>query len=91
MNQSGFAKALSKKTGLSNATAYKVVKAGLSIIESNTKNGKKTSFPGFGNFTKNHRNARKGRNPQTGKPLKIAARDVPHFKAGSTFKHIVNA
>lgn len=44
---------------------------------------------GFGSFEKRHRNARTGRNPQTGETLSIPATDVPAFSAGKNFKEMV--
>jgi len=52
------------------------------------KDGKVT-LVGFGTFQKAHQKARKGRNPQTGAPLKIKARNVVKFKAGKKLKESV--
>ena len=52
--------------------------------------GKKVTLVGFGTFESRKRAARVGRNPQTGKELKIAAKTVPAFSAGKKFKTIVN-
>ena len=46
------------------------------------KKGERVALVGFGTFTVSKRAARNGRNPQTGKPIKIAARKVAKFKAG---------
>lgn len=46
---------------------------------------------GFGTFEARERAARTGKNPQTGKDIKIAAATVPVFKAGKAFKDAVNA
>ena len=59
-------------------------------IESSVAKGGKVSIPGFGHFEKVHREARSGRNPQTGDKLEIPARDVPVFKAGKEFKTVVS-
>nr|QOW96509.1 Orf113 [Serratia marcescens] len=45
---------------------------------------------GFGSFTVRERSARTGRNPQTGKEIKIAAAKVPAFRAGKALKDAVN-
>jgi len=45
---------------------------------------------GFGTFSVSHRNARTGRNPQTGATIQISARKVPVFKAGKGLKETVN-
>ena len=52
------------------------------------KNGKVT-LVGFGTFAKVRRKARKGRNPQTGDPIKIKARNVVKFKAGKALKDAI--
>ncbi len=49
----------------------------------------KVSLVGFGTFAKVRRKARKGRNPQTGKPLKIKARNAVKFKAGKKLKDAI--
>lgn len=60
----------------------------LSIIKSTVKKDDVTLI-GFGTFTKSKRKARMGRNPQTGKEIKIAARTVPRFKPGKEFKDLL--
>ncbi len=61
----------------------------LSIIKSTVKKGQDVTLIGFGTFSKAKRKARMGRNPQTGKALKIPAMSVPKFKAGKDFKDLV--
>lgn len=51
--------------------------------------GESVSLVGFGTFGVSHRNARKGRNPQTGAEINIPARRVPTFKAGKGLKDAV--
>ena len=63
-----------------------------SLIDSVTgtlKKGQKVTIVGFGTFAVAKRKARTGRNPQTGAPIKIAARKVPKFSAGSDLKKAV--
>jgi len=48
------------------------------------------AYPGFGTFKRGHRKERQGRNPQTGEPMTIAARNVVKFKPAPTFKDLVN-
>jgi DNA-binding protein HU-beta len=50
------------------------------------RKGEKVTFVGFGTFSVVQRRARKGRNPQTGKEIKIAAKKAPKFTAGSALK-----
>jgi len=49
----------------------------------------KVTLVGFGTFSKSRRKARKGRNPQTGEPIKIKASNVVKFKAGKKLKNAV--
>ena len=51
-----------------------------------TRKGEKVSFVGFGTFSVVQRKARKGRNPRTGKEIRIAAKKVPKFTAGAALK-----
>lgn len=53
------------------------------------KKGDKLILVGFGSFAVVKRSARTGRNPQTGKPIKIPAKKVVKFRAGNEFKHKV--
>ena len=62
----------------------------LEVIEKSVAKGKKVTLVGFGTFEPRKRAARTGRNPQTGKELKIPAKTVPAFTAGKKFKTVVN-
>ena len=53
------------------------------------KKGEDVTLIGFGTFTKSKRKARIGRNPQTGKEIKIPAMNVPKFRAGREFKNAI--
>lgn len=59
------------------------------IIKGLNEQGK-VALVGFGTFTKKEREAREGRNPQTGEPVKIAAHSVLGFKAGNKLKEAIN-
>lgn len=54
------------------------------------KNKDSVQIVGFGTFKISERDARKGRNPQTGAEINIAARNVPKFTAGKALKDAVN-
>ena len=58
-------------------------------IEAITKAGDKVQLVGFGTFEVRSKAARTGRNPQTGKEIKIAASKAPAFKAGKAFKDAI--
>lgn len=66
-----------------------VLQAEQSLIMGAVANGDKVSYIGFGNFEKRARQARKGRNPQTGEEINIPATEVPGFKPGKAFKDTV--
>ena len=65
------------------------VDAIIAAIEKALKKGGEVTLVGFGTFKVSKRKARKGRNPQTGAVLKIAAKKVPVFKAGKGLKDAV--
>lgn len=65
------------------------VDAVLDTITESLKAGEKVQLIGFGNFEVRDRAARKGRNPQTGEEIQIAASKVPAFKPGKALKDLV--
>ena len=89
MNKEELVKEISKKTKLSQKVSSDVLSATLEIIQKTVAKGKKVTLVGFGTFEPRKRAARNGRNPQTGKEIKIAAKTVPAFSAGKNFKELV--
>ena len=89
MNKEELVKEISKKTKLSQKVSSDVLSATLEIIQKTVAKGKKVTLVGFGTWEARKRAARTGRNPQTGKELKIAAKTVPAFSAGKKFKEAV--
>ncbi len=81
---------MAKDAGITKAAAGTAL---ASLIDGITKALKKkdgkVTLVGFGTFSKSHRNARKGRNPQTGETIKIKASNVVKFKAGKKLKDAV--
>ena len=69
----------------------KVLKAFVDVVTEEMKKGEKVQLVGFGTFEVSERAAREGRNPQTGKTMKIEACKAPKFKAGKALKDAVNA
>jgi len=69
--------------------ADEAISATLAAIQKALKKGGSVTLVGFGTFRVSKRKARKGRNPQTGAAIKIAAKKVPVFKAGKGFKDAV--
>lgn len=65
------------------------ISAMLAAIKKALKKGESVTLVGFGTFSVSKRKARKGRNPQTGEAIKIAAKKVPVFKAGKGLKDAV--
>ena len=90
MNKSELVTALSEKIGTSKKATESSLNALIETITDELKNGGKVQLVGFGSFEVRKRAARKGRNPQTGEEMKIAASTVPVFKAGKSLKDEVN-
>jgi len=80
---------IAEKADLTKKDSEKALNAFIEIVTEALKAGDEVQLVGFGNFQVKPRAAREGRNPQTGKPLKIAASNVPSFKAGKTLKEAV--
>jgi DNA-binding protein HU-beta len=78
------------KTDLSKSKANEYFNVVLEITTKVLSKGDTVPFTGFGTFSVKKRVARKGRNPQTGEAIKIAARKVVHFSTGKKLKDAVN-
>ena len=89
MNREELISEISKKAKVSKKDASLVLSATLESIQKTVKKGQKVTLVGFGTFSSKHRAARNGRNPQTGKAIKIAAKTVPAFSAGKAFKSML--
>ena len=89
MNKTELIAAAAEKAGVSKKEAEAVVTAALDAIAASLKDGEKVQLVGFGSFEVKTRAERIGRNPATGKEIKIAASKVPTFKAGKALKDIV--
>jgi DNA-binding protein HU-beta len=74
------------KAGITKKDAEKVINAFLVTVEEGLKTGDKIQLIGFGTFEVRDRQARKGRNPQTGAEIDIPAARVPAFKPGKALK-----
>jgi DNA-binding protein HU-beta len=92
MTKQEFAEKLAAEAGISKATALQAIdcifstKAGEGIIATELDAGRRVRVTGFGTFTTRHSKARRGRNPQTGAPIIIAARNSPSFHGGKGLK-----
>jgi len=80
---------VAKEAKITKAAANKSIDAIIDGVSKALKKGERVSLIGFGTFSVSKRKARTGRNPQTGKPIKIAARKVAKFKAGSALRKAV--
>ena len=89
MNREELITEISKATKVTKKIASEVLTATIDAIQTTVKKGDKVTLVGFGTFESRRRAARVGRNPQTGKELKIAAKTVPAFSAGKKFKELV--
>jgi DNA-binding protein HU-beta len=94
MSRIAIVNALVDNVGLAKKQANAVLKelfdASEGMIAKALKKGEKVGITGFGTFSIGKRNARVGRNPQTGEKVKIAASKAPKFKAGASLKAFVN-
>ena len=90
MNKTELVAAVAEKTGLTKKDAEKALAAVVEPVKEVVAKEEKVQLIGFGTFEARKRNARTGKNPQTGKAIKIAAATVPAFKAGKAFKDMVN-
>ena len=90
MNKSELVQELANKTKLSRADAQRAIDALFDtnggIIGKALKKGDRIQITGFGTFETRKRKARTGRNPRTGKEIKIAATTSPSFRAGKGLK-----
>lgn len=82
MNKAELIDAISTEAKITKADASRALQAFMNATTKSLKKGERVALVGFGTFTVSKRAARNGRNPQTGKPIKIAARKVAKFKAG---------
>jgi len=80
---------IGKEAKISKASAEKAINAFTSSVTKALKKGDKLALTGFGTFSVARRRARTGRNPQTGKEIKIPSTRVAKFKAGNLLKSAV--
>ena len=90
MNKSDLIDGMAADAGITKAAAKKALESFLGNVEKSLKKGNRVSLVGFGSWSVSRRAAREGRNPQTGKTIKIKAKNVVKFKAGSDLGKAVN-
>ncbi len=89
MNKAQLIEKIASEAKVSKAQAETLLDCALNNIKRAVKKGDDVKLVGFGTFTKAKRKARTGRNPQTGKAIKIPAAWTPKFRAGAEFKNMV--
>jgi DNA-binding protein HU-beta len=90
MNKAELIEAMANGAGISKADAKKALDAFIDTTTGALKKGDRVALVGFGSFSVSKRSARTGRNPQTGKEIKISAKKVVKFKAGADLGGAVN-
>jgi DNA-binding protein HU-beta len=90
MNKADIVDKVAAEAGITKTQASTALDAAVNSITSSLKKGERVTLVGFGTFSTSQRKARTGRNPQTGKPIKIAAKRVAKFTAGAELKKAVN-
>lgn len=91
MNKEELVQEVSKKTKSTQKQAAEIITITVDVISKTVAKGKNVTLVGFGTFTSRKRAARTGRNPQTGKEIKIPAKVVPVFSPGKNFREMVNS
>ena len=90
MNKGELVGKIAKDASITKRQAEKAFNSFIGSVNTSLKKGQKVTIVGFGTFSVAKRKARSGRNPQTGAPIKIAARKVPKFTAGADLKKMVS-
>ncbi len=91
VNKTELVSAVAEKANLTKKESERVINALFASIEEALSKGDKVQLVGFGTFEVRDREARKGRNPQTGEEIEIPATKVPAFKAGKALKDAVSS
>ena len=90
MTKAELVEKMAKDAAISKAAAGKALDSFAdNVTKALKKKDGKVTLVGFGTFSKVHRKAREGRNPQTGRKIKIKARNAVKFKAGKTLKDAI--
>ncbi|OGI22625.1 MAG: DNA-binding protein [Candidatus Melainabacteria bacterium RIFOXYA2_FULL_32_9] len=90
MNKEELVQEVAKKAKVTQKEVADILSVFVDVVEKTVSKGKKVTLVGFGTFESRKRAERTGRNPQTGKEIKIPAKTVPTFTAGKKFKEMVN-
>ena len=90
MNKSELIAAIAEHANLTKADATRALDGLLKTIGTTLASGDSVVLVGFGSFEVKARAERKGRNPQTGEEITIAAANIPSFKPGKSLKDAIN-
>jgi integration host factor subunit alpha len=90
MTKADIVECIYERVGFSKKESADLVETVFDIIKETLANGEKVKISGFGNFVVREKNARKGRNPQTGEEIRLAARRVLTFKPSLVLKNVLN-
>lgn len=90
MNKAELVEAIAKDAKITKAEAQASLDAFVTNVQRSLKKGNKVTLVGFGTFSTSKRAARTGRNPQTGKPIRIPAKKVAKFTPGKALKEAIN-
>ena len=89
MNKEELVQEIAKKAKVTQKEAAEILNGFVETVQKSVSKGEKVTLVGFGTFEARKRAARTGRNPQTGKEIKIAAKTVPAFSAGKNSKSLL--
>ncbi len=81
---------VSNKLGIAKRDSSRIVESVFEIMKEQLSKGNTVKISGFGNFVVKSKNARRGRNPQTGTEMEICARKVLTFKCSNILKKALN-
>ena len=90
MNKADLIEKIAKGAKVNKTQADAAINSTLAAIQAELKKGGRVTLVGFGTFSVGKRKARTGRNPQTGKAIKISAKKVAKFSPGADLKAAVN-
>jgi len=90
MNKGELVDAIANDAGISKSQAQEAVDSFVENVKGSLRAGNKVTLVGFGTFSSSHRDARRGRNPQTGQPIRIPPKKVAKFTAGKALKDAIN-
>ncbi len=89
MNKAELVEEVANQTGLTRKASRETIDAMISVVTDALAREEKVTLVGFGTFQVRERKARRGRNPQTGETIQIAAKKVPRFKPGKGLKEAI--